>query len=149
MALFLIGARLYGGKEKGANIDIGGTIYFEDGRAQKCLIDELGKKAGRFNSCKKSELIKVMLESDVDHAGVVADEIMVEKYPYLQPTTSSISTNMMCLEVTPFFIQSPSFGYVFKFCDQYLIDMQVRFVYRCKIFNESPRRKQRGILMDQ
>jgi len=50
---------------------------FEDEKAQKFLIDH-GKKAGRFDTCKKGELVKIILESGIDLAGVVPEEILAK-----------------------------------------------------------------------
>lgn len=47
---------------------------FSDPKAKKYLADELGKSS--FKGCKKKELIKVILESGVDLAGKVPDEIL-------------------------------------------------------------------------
>ena len=44
--------------------------------AQDFLYETLGKKRGKFSDCKKSELIRVFLESGVDLAGKVPGEIL-------------------------------------------------------------------------
>ena len=49
---------------------------FENEKAQSYLIGKLGKKSGRFDSCKKSELVKLILESGMELAGIVPDEIL-------------------------------------------------------------------------
>jgi len=51
---------------------------FEDPAAQAFLYETLAKKRGRFDSCKKAELVKVFLESGVDLAGRVPREILGE-----------------------------------------------------------------------
>jgi len=42
---------------------------FEDPQAQTFLYQTLLKKRGKFDGCKKSELVRVFLESGVDLAG--------------------------------------------------------------------------------
>ena len=49
---------------------------FEDEKAKTFLYETLLKKRGKFEGCKKPELIRVFLESGVDLAGVVPDEIL-------------------------------------------------------------------------
>jgi ParB family transcriptional regulator, chromosome partitioning protein len=49
---------------------------FADEKAQAYLFETLGKKRGKFTTCKKEELIKVILESGVDLAGKVPAEIL-------------------------------------------------------------------------
>lgn len=49
---------------------------FQDKNAQAFLYEVLNKKRGKFKSCKKSELIRVFLESGADLAGMVPDEIL-------------------------------------------------------------------------
>lgn len=49
---------------------------FKDEKAQAYLYETLGKKRGRFDLCKKGELVKVILESGVDLSGKVPDEIL-------------------------------------------------------------------------
>jgi len=49
---------------------------FEDKKAQDFLYEKLLKKRGRFTSCKKKELVQVFLESGVDLAGKVPEEIL-------------------------------------------------------------------------
>jgi hypothetical protein len=51
-------------------------LIFEDKKAQDYLYEILGKKRGSFDTCKKAELIKVFIESGVDLAGKVPDEIL-------------------------------------------------------------------------
>jgi ParB family transcriptional regulator, chromosome partitioning protein len=48
------------------------------------LYETLLKKRGKFNSCKKGELIKIFLESGVDLAGVVPDEVLEKTAPTRQ-----------------------------------------------------------------
>lgn len=49
---------------------------FKDKKAQSFLFEKLMKKRGRFNTCKKDELIRVFTESGVDLSGKVPDEIL-------------------------------------------------------------------------
>jgi len=49
---------------------------FTDEKAQAFLFETLGKKRGKFTACKKDELIRVILESGVDLAGKVPEEIL-------------------------------------------------------------------------
>ena len=49
---------------------------YEDEAAKKFLYEVLLKKRGKFTNCKKDELKRVFLESGVDLAGKVPDEIM-------------------------------------------------------------------------
>lgn len=51
---------------------------FKEKAAQDFLYETLGKKRGKFEDCKKSELIRVFLESGVDLAGKVPEEILAE-----------------------------------------------------------------------
>ena len=51
---------------------------FTDGKAEAYLTGTLGKKSGRFDSCKKSELVQLILKSGIELAGVVPDEILKE-----------------------------------------------------------------------
>lgn len=48
---------------------------FKEDKAQTYLYETLGKKRGRFDLCKKGELVKVVLESGIDLAGKVPAEI--------------------------------------------------------------------------
>lgn len=52
---------------------------FKDEKAQAFLFEKLGKKRGKFEACKKGELIRVFLESGIDLAGKVPDEILVKE----------------------------------------------------------------------
>lgn len=47
-----------------------------DKKAGDFLYETLGGKRGKFDKCKKSELIRIILESGVDLAGKVPDEIL-------------------------------------------------------------------------
>jgi ParB family chromosome partitioning protein len=49
---------------------------FKEDKAKAYLYEILGKKRDRFDLCKKSDLIKIVLESGVDLAGKVPDEIL-------------------------------------------------------------------------
>ena len=49
---------------------------FADEKAQAFLFETLGKKRGKFTTCKKEQLIRVILESGVDLAGKVPSEIL-------------------------------------------------------------------------
>ena len=49
---------------------------FQEQAAQTFLFEKLLKKRGKFETCKKAELIKVFLESGVDLAGRVPEEIL-------------------------------------------------------------------------
>lgn len=51
---------------------------FSDRKAQTFLYEVLNKKRGKFSSCKKAELIRVFLESGVDLAGKVPEEILAD-----------------------------------------------------------------------
>ena len=58
-------------------IDMGEKLgIFADQKAQDYLFVNLGKKRGKFSTCKKGELVKIILESGVDLAGKVPDEIL-------------------------------------------------------------------------
>jgi len=58
-------------------MDMGTTLFiFEDKKALAFLEEKLFKKAGRFNTCSKKELVSVFLESGVDLTGRVPDEIL-------------------------------------------------------------------------
>lgn len=48
----------------------------KDEKAQKFLYENLGKKRGKFDSCKKGELVSLILESGIDLAGKVPAEIL-------------------------------------------------------------------------
>ena len=52
---------------------------FKDKKVQEYLIKILKKKPGRFNSCKKTELIDIFLESGVNLIGKVPAEIIPAK----------------------------------------------------------------------
>lgn len=52
---------------------------FKDKKVQEYLIKILKKKSGRFNSCKKTELIDIFLESGVNLIGKVPAEIIAAK----------------------------------------------------------------------
>jgi putative heme degradation protein len=47
-----------------------------DEKALAYLQETLNKKRGKFNTCKKAELISLIIESGVDLAGKVPDEIL-------------------------------------------------------------------------
>lgn len=49
---------------------------FDQEPAKTYLFETLLKKRGKFDGCKKDELVKLFLESGVDLAGVVPDEIL-------------------------------------------------------------------------
>ena len=53
--------------------------FFKEEKAKKYLYETLLKKRDRFDTCKKGELVKVILESGIDLAGKVPDEILNEK----------------------------------------------------------------------
>lgn len=58
-------------------MDMGEKLgIFADPKAQNFLYEILMKKRGSFKSCKKKELIRVILESGVDLAGKVPAEIL-------------------------------------------------------------------------
>jgi hypothetical protein len=50
--------------------------FWQDKKAQAYLYEKLGKKRGAFESCKKTDLIKVILKSGMDLAGKVPEEIL-------------------------------------------------------------------------
>jgi ParB/RepB/Spo0J family partition protein len=50
--------------------------FWQDERAQAFLYETLGKKRGKFDSCKKAELIRIILESGIELAGKVPKEIL-------------------------------------------------------------------------
>ena len=52
---------------------------FKDKKVQQYLVKNLKKKPGRFDSCKKTELIDVFLKSGVNLVGKVPDEIVPPK----------------------------------------------------------------------
>ena len=49
---------------------------FNDKKAQDFLYEVLLKKRGKFANCKKKELVRVFLESGIDLAGKVPQEIL-------------------------------------------------------------------------
>lgn len=49
---------------------------FDQEAAQTYLFEKLLKKRGKFDSCKKPELVEIFMKSGVDLAGVVPDEIL-------------------------------------------------------------------------
>ena len=49
---------------------------FKDDKAKAYLYETLGGKRDRFDLCKKTQLVKIILESGVDLAGKVPDEIL-------------------------------------------------------------------------
>lgn len=49
---------------------------FDQDAAQTYLFEKLLRKRGKFDSCKKPELIEIFMKSGVDLAGVVPDEIL-------------------------------------------------------------------------
>lgn len=49
---------------------------FNEDKAKAYLYETLGGKRDRFDLCKKTDLIKIILESGVDLAGKVPDEIL-------------------------------------------------------------------------
>ena len=51
---------------------------FKEDRARTYLYEALGKKRDRFDTCKKVELVKVILESGIDLSGKVPAEILRE-----------------------------------------------------------------------
>jgi ParB family chromosome partitioning protein len=51
---------------------------WERKEAKAFLFETLNKKRGNFKSCKKDELVRIMLESGMDLAGVVPKEIRLE-----------------------------------------------------------------------
>ena len=53
-----------------------GFDIFQDKKAKDFLYEVLNKKRGKFKNCKKSELIRMLIESGVDLAGKVPDEIL-------------------------------------------------------------------------
>ncbi len=66
-------------KTKPEILQIGKDLgVFEDPKAQAYLYEKLMKKRGRFESCKKSELVALFLESGVDLIGRVPGEILAD-----------------------------------------------------------------------
>ncbi len=64
-------------KTKPELMAIGETLeIFSDRKARDFLLEKLNKKRGKFNTCKKPELIRVFLESGVDLVGKVPAEIL-------------------------------------------------------------------------
>lgn len=53
----------------------------QDVKAQAYLYETLGKKRGRFDTCKKGELVDIILKSGMDLAGKVPDEILKTEKP--------------------------------------------------------------------
>lgn len=51
---------------------------FNDKKIQDYLINKLKKKPGRFDNCKKAELIELFLKSGVNLVGKVPDEILLK-----------------------------------------------------------------------
>lgn len=67
-------------KTKAEILDMGDRLGItSDPKAAGFLYEKLGKKRGKIETCKKSELIRVFLESGVDLAGKVPDEILVKE----------------------------------------------------------------------
>ena len=52
---------------------------WKEKKAQTYLFEKLGKKRGAFESCKKSQLIEIILKSGIDLAGKVPAEILEVK----------------------------------------------------------------------
>lgn len=48
----------------------------KDEKALTYLFENLNKKRGRFDTCKKAELVSIFLDSGIDLAGLVPDEII-------------------------------------------------------------------------
>jgi ParB/RepB/Spo0J family partition protein len=66
-------------KTKAEMLSMGESLgILKDPKAQAFLYEKLGKKRGKIDTCKKTELIRVFLESGVDLAGKVPDEILVK-----------------------------------------------------------------------
>ena len=64
-------------KTKAEILSIGEKFgIFQDDNARAFLFEVLNKKRGKFKSCKKSELVRVFLESGADLSGKVPDEIL-------------------------------------------------------------------------
>ena len=53
--------------------------FWKEDKAKAYIYETLGKKLDRFDTCKKGELVKVILESGIDLAGKVPDEILKEE----------------------------------------------------------------------
>jgi ParB family chromosome partitioning protein len=51
----------------------------ENPAVQTYLYEKLLKKRGKFDGCKKGELVELILKSGIDLAGIVPDEILSEK----------------------------------------------------------------------
>ncbi len=61
-------------------LELGQSLeIFKDPAAQTFLFEKLGKKRGKFDSCRKGELIRIFLESGVNLAGKVPPEILVKE----------------------------------------------------------------------
>ncbi|WP_028316662.1 ParB/RepB/Spo0J family partition protein [Desulfatibacillum aliphaticivorans] len=64
-------------KTKAEIIELGNLFeIFSSGEAKAFLFETLGKKRGKFETCKKSELVQVFLESGIDLAGKIPSEIL-------------------------------------------------------------------------
>ncbi|MBI9077847.1 MAG: ParB/RepB/Spo0J family partition protein [Desulfatibacillum sp.] len=64
-------------KTKAEILDLGEELgILQEKQAQDFLFETLGKKRGRFDTCKKGELIRVFLDSGVDLAGRIPAEIL-------------------------------------------------------------------------
>ena len=64
-------------KTKKEILQIGKDLkVLQDKKAQTYLYETLGKKQGKFDGCKKTELIDIFLKSGVDLAGKVPKEIL-------------------------------------------------------------------------
>jgi len=48
----------------------------KDTKAQAFLHEKLNKKRGRFDTCKKAELVDIFLKSGIDLSGKVPSEIL-------------------------------------------------------------------------
>lgn len=69
-----------GKKTKAEILEIGRTFkVFEQEAAKAYLYETLGKKRGKFETCKKNELVKLFLDSGANLDGVVPEEIILEK----------------------------------------------------------------------
>ncbi|RJQ58014.1 MAG: ParB/RepB/Spo0J family partition protein [Desulfobacteraceae bacterium] len=66
-------------KTRAELVSIGEKLQiFKDPKVEAYLFEKLLKKRGKYTSCKKSELVKLFLESGVDLTGKVPDEILGE-----------------------------------------------------------------------
>lgn len=67
-------------KTKAEILKMGDSLgILKDEKAKTFLFEKLGKKRGKFETCKKGDLIRIFLESGVDLVGKVPEEILIKE----------------------------------------------------------------------